>query len=68
MQHVPATPALERLRQEDVRFELSLAHITRPCLRHNNKQKNNKTKKNDIKPYIAFYDKYLPYSSGKNGK
>lgn len=39
----PVIPALERLRQEDLKLESSLDYIVRPCLQKRTKSKTSKT-------------------------
>jgi hypothetical protein len=52
-------PALKRLRQEDLKFEVSLGYIARPCLK--SKNKNNKKNKMQNAFLFIFIRIYLLY-------
>jgi hypothetical protein len=42
--YTPVIPALEKLRQEDLKFEVSLGYIVISCLKKKKKRKKKKTK------------------------
>lgn len=50
--HIPVTPALRRLREEDLKFEASLCYVETHCLKKKSKAKQNtkqnQKKKNDM--------------------